>query len=232
MRDKDIEEIRALELFSGIEESHFEHLMHAAYFQTFPPMVDLITQGDNADFLYIVVEGTVELFANWNNLETTLGFINPVTTFILAATITDGPFLKSARTLTKCRIMLIPSEDIRHIFYQDANFARGVVKELANRYRTVVKDAKNIKLRTGAERLANYLLREYNLNSSQDHFELRIEKRKLAAFLGMTPENLSRSIKSLKEHGLECEGSIAKITDLNKLKALAKPTPLIDDYTV
>lgn len=232
MRKTDLEQIRALHLFSEMSDQSFDGLMRAAYFQSFPPEVELVAEGEMPDFLYIVVEGCVELYANWDGKETVLGFLGPVSTLILAATLLDGPFLKSARTIEKCKIMLIPSEDVRDFFKKDANFARGVVKELSHRYRTVVKDAKNIKLRTATEKLANYILRESLEHSGAQIFDIKIEKRKLASFLGMTPENLSRAIKTLQKHGVQVDNCTVTITSEARLEALAKPTELIDDYSI
>ena len=45
--------------------------------------------------------------------------VRPISTFILAATIKDAPYLMSARTLEKSRIALIPSQDVRAIFDAD-----------------------------------------------------------------------------------------------------------------
>ena len=47
----------------------------------------------------------------------------------------------------------------------------------------------------------------------------------------MTPENLSRAIKALQPYGVEIDGARVRITDLADLEGLAKPSPLIDDYT-
>jgi CRP/FNR family transcriptional activator FtrB len=85
--------------------------------------------------------------------------VRPVSTFILAATIKNAPYLMSARTLEKSRIVLIPSQDVRAVFDVDGNFARAIVTELAQCYRSVIKAQKDLKLRTSLERLANYLLR-------------------------------------------------------------------------
>jgi len=52
---------------------------------------------------------------------------------------------------------------------------------------------------------------------------------RLASILGMTPENLSRSIKSLRPYGVNITGQVVDITKPDALKSLAKPTPLIDD---
>ena len=67
------------------------------------------------------------------------------------------------------------------------------------------------------------------LPTLNDQFDLPIEKRRLASVLGMTPENLSRAIKSLQPYGVIIDGQTISITNLDDLKGLAKPTPLIDD---
>ena len=229
MQSKTFPEIRALPLFHEMEEENFDALMRGAYVQTFPPQVELISEGEASDFLHVVIEGTVELFAGWNGRETTMAMIRPVSTFILAATVQDAPYLMSARTIDKARIVLIPSQDVRGFFEKDPGFARAVVAELAMCYRSVVKSAKDMKLRSSVERLANYLLRQHRYAEGNPSFELRTEKRRLASLLGMTPENLSRAIKSLQDYGVTIDGATVNITDTADLMRLAKPTPLIDD---
>lgn len=229
MRASDLPEIRSLPLFNEMSESAFDSLMRGAYVQTFPPQIELIKEGDAPDFLHVVVDGTVELFACWSGRETTLATLRPIATFILAATIKDRPYLMSARTLEKSRVALLPSEDVRAVFEEDNTFARAVVSELAACYRSVVKNTKNLKLRTSQERLANYLLRQHVVAGEPPAFALTLEKRKLASFLGMTPENLSRAIKALRPYGVLIEGSQVAITDPAGLRRFAKPTPLIDD---
>lgn len=159
MRGIDLPEVRALPLFQGMAEDAFETLARGAYVQTFPPQIELIREGDPADFLHVVVSGRVEMFAGWKDRETTLTFVGQNETFILAATVKDRPNLMSARTLERSRIVLLPSEDVRAVFDEDGGFARAVVDELARSYRVKVRALKNVKLRTALERTAAYLLR-------------------------------------------------------------------------
>ncbi len=229
MRPSDRQDVRLLRLFGGMDEDKFDQLMRGAYVHTFPPQVELFAQGDPSDFLYVVVEGSVELFANWNGRETTMSIERPVSTFILAATIQDAPCLMSARTLEKSRLILLPSVDVRTVFETDHVFARAVVSELARCYRGVMKDAKNQKLRNSSERLANYLLKHQKIADGAGTYHIGIEKRRLAARLGMTPENLSRSIKALQEYGVEFSGSEVRIRNRSALESFARPSPLIDD---
>ena len=224
-------EIRALGLFSGMEDKHFQALMRGAYVQNFPPQIELITEGEPSDFLHVVLSGSVDLFSQWNGRDTSLSIARPVSTFILAASIRNAPYLMSARTLEKSRIVLIPSQDVRAAFDADGNFARAIVTDLAQSYRSVIKSQKDLKLRSSLERLANHLLRQQKRAGGDATFGLDFEKRRLASVLGMTPENLSRAFKGLQPYGVTVEGTRITIADRADLERFAKPNPLIDDFS-
>jgi CRP/FNR family transcriptional activator FtrB len=219
--------VRALPLFSAMSESNFAALMNAAFLQRFPAHVSLISEGDLPDFLHIVVDGTVELFACHAGRETTLDIIHPVTTFILAAVIRDDVYLKSARTLSAAQILMVPAQTVRDVFGRDAAFARAIVNELAERYRDFVRALKNEKLRTSTERLANWIL-QAGEQANGHRIELAFEKRVLASYLGMTPENLSRNLAMLERHGVRRCGKAVTIDDREALRRFAKPNSLMD----
>lgn len=229
MRSSDLPQIRSLSLFENMDESSFDALMQTAYLQVFPAQLELITEGDPADFLYVVTEGCVELFARSNGRESTMGMVRPVGTFILAAVLKDAVYLMSARTAQRSKVLLIPSENVREAFQNDENFARSIVIELANCYRSVVKEHKDLKLRSAVERLANRLLRLHIQQGSTGGLALPYDKRTLASLLGMTPENLSRAFNTLRPYGVKVDGMNIGLDDLKALETLAKPNPLIDD---
>lgn len=228
MRPHELPEIRHLPLFRDMRQGSFDSLMQAAYAQSFPAGLELIRQGDPADFLHVVLEGAVELSAGWGGREATMSVVGPAGTFILAASIRDAPYLMSARTLERSRVILVPSSDLRAIFRQDSEFAVSVIQELAGCYRAVVRHAKGLKLRNSRERIASYLLRQSRLAGNAPSYILPVEKRLLASYLGMTPENLSRALKALEADGVKLDGMRVIITDREKLTALAKPDLLID----
>lgn len=223
------QDVRELHLFSDMSEENFQLLMRAAYVQNFPPQLELIEEGAASDFLHILLSGSVDLFSQWNGRETIMATLRPVSSFILAATVKDAPYLMSARTLEKSRVALIPSADVRRVFELDNAFARAMVTELAECYRTLVKTQKNQKLRTSLERLANYILRHQIREGGQQEFDLPFEKRRLASYLGMTPENLSRAFKGLQGYGVSLEGQHVTISDQATLERFAKPDRLMDD---
>lgn len=228
MRETESNLIRSLPLFENVSDSHFKELRSAAFLQRFPQGVALIQEGDLPDFLHIVIEGAVELFAEHNGHKTALDIMEPVTTFILAAVIRDDVYLTSARTLTSAQILMIPAEAVRGVFDRDAAFARAIVNELAMRFRCVVRSLKNEKLRTGTERLANWILQEEAHQGNKRQVALTIDKRTLASRLGMTPENLSRNLAQLSKHGVTNSGGAFVINDIAALQKFARPNDLID----
>jgi len=228
MRDSDAKIVRTLPLFRGMARAHFGTLIEAGYLQRFPQRVVLIHQGQRPDFLHVLVEGAIEFFSASRGRETTLSILTPPGAFALAAVVLDRLYLKSARTMDSSLVVLIPAESVRKLFNEDPAFARAVVAELALRYRRLIKDLKNQRLRSGLERLANWILTHNEKVGRPGTFRLPIEKKALANLLGMRPENLSRSFAELADLGVKVKGANVTIVDIDALSEFAKPDPLID----
>ena len=194
--------------------------------------MDLIHEGESADFLHVLVEGLVEIFTEQDGAEWGISLVEPVSTFILAAVVSDQPYLSSARTIQESRILLIPAERVRAVFDQDVKFARIVARELAFAYRGAVKKLKGYMARSSVERLANWILTAAQKNSSQANIVLPFDRGTLASHIGTTRENLSRSLAQLTQHGVRIRGREIVIDHQDLLEAFARPQRLIDDPTV
>jgi CRP/FNR family transcriptional activator FtrB len=157
-----------------------------------------------------------------------MGIVRPVSTFILAACVCDAPYLMSAWTLERSRVVLIPAADLRAALRRDADFAMAAMRELGAGYRTFVRHAKNLKLRSARERLASYILQQSELAGGAARVVLPVEKRHVASYLGMTPESLSRTMKALADDGVTVQGMQIVITDRERLMAVATPDVLMD----
>lgn len=230
MRVSDLDRVKALPLFSGCSPETFRTLTAGAFLQRFPAGTTLLLEGDRIDFLYVLLDGIVELEGTWNDKETTLAVLRPVSTFILAAVVLDADGLMGARTVERSDILMLSGAAIRQVMAEDARFAVAVAQEMAGCYRGLVRTLKNQKLRGGLERLANYLITQRLRQGGDATFSLPHEKRMLASLLGMTPENLSRSLAALSDYGVEIHGPSVTITRPAALERLAKPDPLIDNH--
>lgn len=232
MRPDDESEVAALPLFKDMKEEGVRLLLKGAYLQRFPSRIDLIQQGQPADFLYVVMEGQIEVFSSHRDRETTVSVLGPGDCFILAAVFLDQVYLKSARTLTSSRLLLLPAGAVREAMRIDPVFGHRMATELARGYRLLVKEVNNLKLRTSLERLANWILQQAPGSSPQASFIFPFDKKTLAARVGVTPEVLSRNFASLIPYGVTISGKSVIVKDRAVLEQFARPTPLIDDPTV
>lgn len=229
MRAEDESAAEALPVFAGLAAESVAALLKGAYVQRFPPHVELIEQGQRADFLHVVMEGQVEVFSCYRDRETTVDILGPGHCFILAAVFLDEVYLKSARSLSPARLLLLPAAAVRNVFASDPVFAHRLAVELARGYRSLVKEVNNLKLRTSLERLANWILRHAPGSGPTLSFTFPFDKKTLAAKLGVTPEVLSRNFVSLVPYGVTITGKSVVVKDRTLLENFAKPTPLIDD---
>ena len=229
MRTQELLRLKHLPLFSEMREESLASLLDAALLQQFPIGVVLIHEGDHADFLHVLVDGLVEIFTEQNGGEWGISLVNPVSTFILAAVVSDQPYLNSARTLSDSRILLIPAQRVRAAFDQDVAFARTVARELALAYRLSVKKLKGYMARSSVERLANWILTEAHKDISQGNIVIPFDRGTLASHIGTTRENLSRSLALLTEYGVRIHGREIVIDRKEVLEAFARPQRFIDD---
>ena len=86
-------------MLDGVAPSVVESLLRGAFLQRFPAHVELAREGEPADFLHVIDDGQVELFAGHNDRETTVGVIGAGQCFIVAAVLLDRIYLKSARAI-------------------------------------------------------------------------------------------------------------------------------------
>ena len=232
MRSEEIELMQKLPLFQDVERERVDGMLRVSFLQRFPAGVELVSEGDPADFLHAVVDGSVEIYSSYRDRETTISVLGAGQWFITAAVVLDRVYLKSARSLSPARILLIPAQSVRAVFRDDPAFARCIALDLATSYRMVVKDIKNQKLRSGIERLANWIIaHDANLGHPRK-FDLPFEKKVLASRLGMAPEVLSRTLATLSAYDVKITGPTIEIHDIKALRKLARPINTIDDPQV
>jgi len=218
----------SITLFQGISSEALDRLAAMSFLQDFPADVVLAEQSEVPDFLYGVVTGSVAATANYRSGSDTTCVTMAGDCISTSAVVLDMPLLSSLRTVDASRVLLIPASLVRELIASDLVFAGAIAQKTALGARLVVRELHNQKLRTSTERLANWVLRMADEASDEQELPLPYQKRLLASLLGMTPENLSRTIAGLEPHGVVFRGRTIHVRDLSALKRMACPTPLID----
>jgi CRP/FNR family transcriptional activator FtrB len=222
----DWDAVRAAPLFAAMSEPNFRIVREAAVVNRLPKNAPVGKPGERV--LHVLVEGTVELYGNHDGQSATIEVREPVTTLNLAGMVRNGAALEHVRTVTATRMFAIPTETMRDILRRDQNFALAVAAELADSYRDAVRLLMNEKLRTSVERLAAWIVQTCTVEGNKATLELKFNKRILASWLGMAPENLSRNLALLERYGVRSAGRDIIVDDLKLLEQFAKPNPAID----
>jgi len=226
MRSSDAYLVRGFPLFRGVADDVFDAVTSHAVIKEAAAGEVLLTEGERPTSLFVLLNGLVETYAGHADKSVTLSFVRPPAAFIVAAVWMDQPQLTSARTSLPSRLLVVPAAAVRAALATDGGFAAALGLELAIRYRDVLKELKNQRMRSATERLANWLLTEAAVAGS-DEFELEVGKTLLAARLGMTGEHLSRAFAQLRERGVRVVGNKVGI-DRGELELVARPSPLMD----
>jgi CRP/FNR family transcriptional regulator, transcriptional activator FtrB len=226
MRTEISDIFRGIPLFEGARAETIERLAVGAFVQWFPPEVTLHGQGLESDFLFILLEGAVEQTAGQGPTNSTLHILRPMQPFGLASCVVGAPSLFGTRTLERSRILMVSCASMREALAEDAGLSYSVLRHVAQAWVNLATELHNHKVHNSAERLAHWILNEVDEDGT---LELPFQKRRLAALVGTTPENLSRNIAQLREYGVAFEGRRVVVNDIDALRSLAASVPLDAD---
>jgi CRP/FNR family transcriptional activator FtrB len=191
-------------------------------------------QGSMPEFLHILLEGQVALTSTAADGTTAVvEVVLPVGHFVLASVLAELPYLMTARAVTPCRLLAIDATILLDLVRRDTSLANALLRSVSREFRTMVRQVRDLKLRTAAQRLGCYLLALVKDGEAiQADFRLPFDKGLLAARLGCRQENLSRAFAALRAYGVETHGSRVTLHDIPRLKALAVPDEMIDPETL
>jgi CRP/FNR family transcriptional activator FtrB len=217
----DADRVRSIHLFKNVSDRCLPTLLESATIRHFPPRILLFTEGDRASALYTLIQGSVELFSEHHDRRSTIALIRSTKPFVLTSIVDDSNPM-SARTLERSELLLVPLKVIHELVDMDLRFACAITHELAGDLRDIIDDFKSHRLRTSIERLAEWMLRSDQNVGGTGRFAIPYDKRTLASYLGMTPENLSRNLASLMAVGVAVRGPQVTLNDRVALAAFAR----------
>jgi CRP/FNR family transcriptional activator FtrB len=220
LHKSDVHQVRPVPLFRKLSEASLAVLLASASIQHFPRRKLLFREGDRAHSLYILIQGSVELFSEHDHRRSTITVVRSGKPFVLAC-IEDNVNPMSAGTLERTQLMSVPLETIHRLIDLDHTFAQAITCELVRDLRETIETCKRQRLRTTVERVAEWILRADQEAGGNGHFTIPHDKRILASYLGMEAESLSRNLTSLAPLGVVVRGRQISLTNRPALASLA-----------
>ncbi|NMJ41112.1 cyclic nucleotide-binding domain-containing protein [Roseomonas sp. JC162] len=177
-------------------------LLRPSFTQILPRSAVLFEEGDEPDFLHVVLEGRVGLQACVAGRgRTMVELFGPGELCLAAAVVLRLPYLATAMALTEIRVLMIPAEVFRETIARSRELCHATTELLARHWRLMVDQVVDLKLRSAEDRLARFIARRVDEETGAGVVELPEPRAAIAARLGMTPETLSRAFAELERKG-------------------------------
>ncbi|MCX5496228.1 helix-turn-helix domain-containing protein [Kaistia dalseonensis] len=225
-----VSEAEVLPILAGMSAARRQDLLANAILHSVPTGTVLFEQGEVPNFQLIIVSGSAQLLGKSGaGREVLIETVRAPDLIIPAAVVSGAPYLMQARVPEPSRFLLVQADVFRDAAAADPVLAQAVIGSLATQFRRMVRQIKNLKLRTTTERVGCYVLALSARQGTPDRAVLPYEKTLIASELGMTRESFSRTLASLENSGLQVEGQTILIRDARSLAAACHPDPLIDD---
>jgi len=194
--------------------------------RTFAKSEVLFCEGDSADAMYGLLEGTVKLVRYTpRGKEVMLHLVRPGQSFAEAALFGEGTYPANAVAVDAGRVWVLPRLRLLELIRRSPGVALAMVASVSMWTRTLAHQLEMLTQRRVEERLAVYLLgRAANAELSEgDEIRLAEARHLIAAQCGTAPEVLSRTFRRLEEEGvLEGTDDGVRVLDPDRLQALAE----------
>jgi CRP/FNR family transcriptional activator FtrB len=217
-------------MFERLDEAVLAELDAIADQRDVPEGQELCRQGALPEALHILLDGQVALSGTApDGTSAVVEVVRPVGHFVLAAVLTELPYLMTGHSTMPSRLLLIEAAALRELLTREAALTRAMLLAEAQDFRAMVRQVRDLKLRSAAQRLGCYLLAlATDPRANMAEFRLPFDKGLLAARLGCRQENLSRAFAALRTAGVETHGSRIILHDMARLRAFSMPDELAD----
>lgn len=210
------------ELFKDFQPYEIEKVLSNSQVKQYTKKQILYLMGDQASCFFILLEGQVKLYRETHDgHEAVLAIRFPGETFGKEAIFGNATYPCHAETTQESTVIEIPSSFLQKMANTHDQYDELLLKLMRSNFQDISHlglEAEHAALMTSAQRIGCFILRACKGQKEGPlTIELPCDKSLLASRLGMQPETLSRSLKQLKQVGVETNGPKITVQDIQKL---------------
>ncbi|MBW7861341.1 MAG: Crp/Fnr family transcriptional regulator [Rhodocyclaceae bacterium] len=216
--------LSGIEPFDGLRAEAIEMLARGARMRRLGSSEIIVHRGDRPSGMFLVVEGEVKLFLiSSAGAERIVRLAAQGDTFCEEGAFGNKPQSLAAQATRDSVVVFIPQRALQEAMDANPAIARALLARLSDRIFDLVTDIEQCEQRSGAQRVAHYLVKHASRASDAIEVRLSSKKQTIASQLNMTPESFSRVLNRLTREGfiLPRGRRAIMLTDLNGLQSLA-----------
>jgi CRP-like cAMP-binding protein len=190
-------------VFAGMSAAQLGEIAQSCQIRHLAKGERVFWEGDRPRAFYHLLEGQIKRAASSpEGGEKVLEILNPVQSFGAPELFGSRPYASFAEAVRPTVLLQIAKEAVLRVIERDPRLALAMLGALADRQAQLERDAAARHLQNRCERVMDYLLElaGTQLSPSADTtVELATSKQLIAARLDLTPETLSRTLRTLSE---------------------------------
>ncbi|WP_112310163.1 Crp/Fnr family transcriptional regulator [Pseudogemmobacter bohemicus] len=209
-------------LFSSLPPGIAGRLLDGAHVRKLRRGQALFHHGDTAQAIHIVTEGWVKLYRIApNGTEAVVGVMTRGQSFGEPIALRRAAYPVSAEATTVAEVLAVPAQGFLDLLHAHPETAISVLSATFLHLQGLVEQIEQLKARSGAQRVAEFLLELCPEGATTATVTLPYDKALIAGRLGMKPESLSRAFARLRDFGVSVTQTSAAIASVTALQALA-----------
>jgi signal transduction histidine kinase len=157
-----LQALRATPLFADLPAEHLDRLAAASAPMKLKAGEPLITEGDEADDIFVVVSGELEVTKRSGNAEIPLARVGPGAIQGELAALERGQRLASVRAITDAEVLRIPYGAVLELLSAGPDAAIGIIRTVIGRLRSMEATLRQREKLAGLGTLAAGLAHELN----------------------------------------------------------------------
>ncbi len=214
MERQDLEILRRVPLFAGLDELQLKDVLHDTSVHNHPKGRMLFQQGDTADRFYVVLGGWVKIFRlTPDGDQAVMSLFARGESFAEAAMFMGGRFPASAEVVEEARLLRVESKPFEKRLHAEPEIAVAMLASVSRRMHNLVGQIEQLQVRSGTQRVAGFLLKLCPAEDGPTEIALPYDKSLIASRLGMKPESFSRALARLRDLGVQTERNHVSISD-------------------
>lgn len=213
-------------LLGNVPKPAQDLILTSARERAFDRGTTIFLQDEEASAVYVVIEGWVKLYRIApNGSEAVVSVFTRGNSFGEAVAFTGGSYPVSAEAATDVVLVRIETAEILRQIERQPGLAVSLLAATFAHLHRLVGQIEQLKARSGAQRVAEFLLEHVSEERGPCAVTLPYDKVLIAGRLGMKPESLSRAFARLREKGVQVRQSVAEIEEIAVLRDYVEEDP-------